>query len=63
MIPDLEKDYLYFTRVVKRDLGLDLALYKETQMKTSNFIFYREEAIYYIWRIFQTSQKRCRSFR
>lgn len=33
MIPDLEKDYLYFTRVVKRDLGLDLALYKETQMK------------------------------
>ncbi|KAB0243895.1 chemotaxis protein CheR, partial [Escherichia coli] len=28
MIPDLEKDYLYFTRVVKRDLGLDLALYK-----------------------------------
>lgn len=33
MIPDLEKDYLYFTRVVKRDLGLDLTLYKETQMK------------------------------
>lgn len=33
MIPDLEKDYLYFTRVVERDLGLDLTLYKETQMK------------------------------
>lgn len=33
MIPNLEKDYYFFIRAIKKEFGLSLHLYKETQMK------------------------------